>query len=145
VLNLLTSALLSKFLYNIWQQYFGVYVRNKKKSTPDGDIFLKLPYIFKLFEKIFKLNVNHGQYNTHKLIYKFSLSSLVFLKIFKLILLKNFQYLYSFYFNYLNIYLNFSSIFGAILSFYDHFLLKKRKINFRRKIRKNILIENKYI
>lgn len=146
VLNLLSVSLINKFLSETWQEYFHlrVYSRDNEPFLLQKMLFLKLPYCFKLFDSIFKLNFKHVR-NIYKLVLKFSLSSLVFLKIFKLTLLKNFQYLYSFYFNHSNIYRNFSTIFGTFLSFYDHFLFKKRKINFRRKIRKNILLENQYI
>ena len=146
VSNLLNSIIIYNLIKLDWSNFFSnrrkmystyFLSKYKKRIQLDSYLILLLTKFLKLHNFKFKKN--------YKIIFKFCSTAILTLNMFKFSLLKNFQYLYSFYFNYFNIIKIFSNLFGTILSFYNYFEFKDRKINFRRRIRKNMLLENKYI
>lgn len=130
IYNLFSSFFLKKLFLSFW--------RRRKKNYQRYYKFFKNYYI-KIFE------TSHFLRERFFFFEKFDFLLLYTKFFFKLSLLHNFNYIYYNFYNYKNLYVYMICLLGSFLTFYKYPEFKRRKINFRRKIKKNMMIESQYI
>lgn len=131
IYNLITSLILKKLFLSFWKR--------RKKNFKKINKWLNFCQD-RIFKK--KILINLNKFTFFK---KFDFLILYIKLFFKLALLCNFKYIFNDYLNYFDLRKSIILLFNTFFSFYRYPEFRKRKINFRKKVRKNMFLENQYI